>query len=159
MSEGNHSRNSHWNSDDYTVINCLPHDVYIATPAGLVALPRLEAPELLYRPAASDNITVEVPGESRIKINLDAHHGMIVFGSSNVPPVQDNTVYLVSIFTLEQFPDRQDFAIANTWPIPDEDHRKVNHVLVGVTRDPFFVVGVKGLDELPDFLEEDDDES
>jgi hypothetical protein len=159
MYEGYNARNGHDETDDsYTVINCLPHDVYIATPAGLVALPSQEPPELLYRPASSDSVNVSVPGDSRIKVSLDSHEGMIVFGSSNVPPIQANTIYLVSIFALEQFPDRHDFVIANTWPIPDDDKREVNHVLVGITRDPFAVVGVKGLEDLPDYYDDEDTE-
>lgn len=159
MFQGEDSRESNWGSEDYTVINCLPHDVYIATPSGLVALPSQAPPELLYRSAASDSLTIAVPGDSRMKINIDAHKGMVVFGSSNVPPVRANTIYLVSIFTLEQFPDRSDFAIANTWPVPDEERKTVNHVLVGVTREPFLVVGVKGLEDMPDYYDDEDSES
>lgn len=151
-----HESDSHL--EDIRVVNCLPHDIYLATPAGLVPLERADTPELLYRPADDATLTIQVPGDSRLKVNLDANKGMIVFGSSNVPPVTANTIYLVSLFVMEQFPDRSDFVIANTWPVPDannEDPRKAAHVLVGVTRAPFTVMGYRGLDDLPDFMDED----
>jgi len=163
MESDNRDSRESWDAD-IEIINCLPHDIFLATPAGLVKLPRTSSPALLYRPAEIGSITVKVPGEERIKVSLDSHDGIIVFGSADVPPVQDNTLYLVSLAVLEQFPDREDFVIANTWPVPEapEDGQIVVHVLVGVSRSPFEVVGVKGLDDIPDFLlpedEENDDE-
>lgn len=148
---------------DVEIINCLPHDIFLATPAGLVALPTMGCPTLLYRPAETGTVTVSVPGEERVKVTLDSHEGIVVFGSADVPPVEKNRLYLVSLAALEQFPDRGDFVLANTWPVPEspEDGQAVVHVLVGISRKPFEVVGVKGLEDIPDYLipDEPEDES
>lgn len=146
--------------EDIMIVNCLPYEVFLATPAGLVSLPRTRSPELLARPADSGSVTALVPGEERIKVTLDTYEGIIVFGSSNVPPVISNTVYLVSLATREQFPDRDDFVIANTWTIPEtpEPGQTVMHVLLGYTRKPFEVVGVRGIDDMPDFFLSDSDD-
>ncbi len=146
--------------EDIMIVNCLPHEVYLATPSGLVPLPRINSPELLARPADAGQATALVPGDERIKVSLDTYDGLIVFGSSNVPKIQKNTVYLVSLATLNQFPDRQDFAIANTWPIPEtpEPGQTSVHVLVGYTRRPFEVVGFRGLDDASEFFMPDGDD-
>jgi hypothetical protein len=138
----------------YRLVNCLEHDIYINTHAGLVSLPQLARPELLHAPGESEKLSLGVPGDKHLSSEVDYYNGIIVFGANNVPPVLDGIIYIVPLSTLFQFPDREDFVIANLWEVGSfnysegSEHSEMVHILNGVTRSPFNITSVKGIEEI-----------
>lgn len=151
-------------SKHYRLVNCLEHEIYINTHAGLVSLPRLARPELLHAPGESETIQLEVPGDKHLSSEIDYYSGITVFGASNVPPVVDGFLYIVPLPTLFLFPDREDFVIATLWEVgafKDNDFHspEMVHILSGITRTPFNITSVKGIEDISNtsFLDDADD--
>lgn len=153
-------------SNLYRLVNCLEHDVYINTHEGLVSLPRLARPELLHAPGESEQLSLGVPGDKHLSSEVEYYNGIVVFGATNVPPVLEGILYIVPLTTLLQFPDREDFVIANLWEVGSfnysegSENSEMVHILNGITRSPFNVTSVKGIEEITNtsFFEEIDDE-
>jgi hypothetical protein len=152
------------NSGHYRLVNCLEHDIYINTHAGLVSLPRISRPELLHAPGDSITIHLEVPGDKHLSSEVEYYDGITVFGASNVPPVLESVLYIVPLPTLLQFPEREDFVIANLWEVGAINYTEYSsdpemvHILNGITRSPFHITGVKGMEDLSNtsFLDDAD---
>jgi hypothetical protein len=153
------------NGKPYRLVNCLEHEIYINTHSGLVSLPRLSRPELLHAPGASYTLTLEVPGDKYLSSEVEYYEGITVFGATNVPPVTDSILYIVPLATLLQFPEREDFVIANLWEVGALNYTEYSsqpemvHILNGVTRAPFNITGVKGIEDISNtsFLDNADD--
>jgi hypothetical protein len=141
-------------SNLYHLVNCLEHDIYINTHAGLVSLPRLARPELLHSPGESEIISLGVPGDKHLSSEVECYSGIVVYGATNVPPVLDGMIYIVPLPTLFQFPEREDFMIANLWEIGSSNYIEgtefveLVHILNGITRAPFNVTSVKGMEDI-----------
>ena len=151
-------------SKHYRLVNCLDHEIYINTHAGLVSLPRLPRPELLHAPGESETLQLEVPGDKYMASEIDYYTGITVFGASNVPPVSEGFLYIVPLPTLYLFPDREDFVIATLWEVgafkEDQFHSaEVVHILSGITITPFNITSVKGIEDISNtsFLDDADD--
>lgn len=152
-------------SQNYRLVNCLEHNIYINTHAGLVSLPRLARPELLHAPGESNTLQLEVPGDKHLSSEVEYYTGITVFGAANVPAVIDNVIYIVPLPTLLQFPEREDFVIANLWEVGAINYTEysadpeVVHILNGITREPFNITGVKGMEDISNtsFLDDADD--
>lgn len=151
-------------SKHYRLVNCLDHEIYINTHAGLVSLPRLPRPELLHAPGEYETINLEVPGDKHLSSEIEYYSGVTVFGASNVPPVSEGNLYIVPLPTLFLFPDREDFVIATLWEVgsfKEDDFRnpEIVHILSGITRAPFNITSIRGLEDISNtsFLDDADD--
>ncbi len=151
-------------TNNYRLVNCLEHEIYINTHSGLVSLPRIPRPELLHAPGESETLNLEVPGDKHMSSEVDLYSGITVFGASNVPPVIENCLYIVPLPTLFLFPDRNDFVIATLWEVgafrdSAASNPEMVHILSGITRAPFNITSVKGIEDISNtsFLDDADD--
>lgn len=139
-----------------TLINCLDHPVFVHTVSGLVKLDELYPPHLLTIPDGDHKFLITVPGDSTLTTEMHSYDGVKIYGGLDIPPVVDGVLYLVSVTTLLEFPERSDFVAPAMWALPSEylkdDKTEFLQVLSGITRHPFHVLGVDGTDDFTDLF-------
>lgn len=139
-----------------TLINCLDHPVFVHTLSGLVQLEESFPPHLLTIPEGDHKIAIKVPGDSTLTTEMYIYDGVKIYGGLDIPPVVDNVLYLVSVTTLFEFPERSDFVAPAMWAMPAEylqgEKKEYLQVLSGITHHPFHVMGVDGTDDFTDLF-------
>lgn len=143
-------------SSPVTLINCLDHPVFVNTISGLVKLEELHPPHLLTIPDGDHKFLIRVPGDRTLTTEMHAYDGVKIYGGLDIPPVTDDVLYLVSVPTLLEFPERSDFVAPAMWELPTEylkdETTEFIQVLSGVTKHPFHVLGVDGTDDFTDLF-------